>query len=308
MLGFDVAGQRGQVFTRADAHAAGLTDRQISARLRNGTFVALRPGVYAEPDLEGRDELVARTTAALLRLGPDAAASHRTAANLHGLALLGPALSLVDVTRPSAPDRTPDALPGVRALRAGLPDRDVTEVAGLRLTTVARTVFDVARTSSFRAGVVSADSAAHIGLITAGDVVDVAARCRRWPGKRRALEVARFLDPLSESVTESVSRVVIRDGGLPAPRTQVVLGDADGVIGRVDFFWDEGVIGEADGLVKYSGDNPTSLVTEKLRQERLEEAGFIVVRWTWWQLFNEPDRVVARIRRALQRAERTRCA
>lgn len=82
------------------------------------------------------------------------------------------------------------------------------------------------------------------------------------------------------------------------------------MIGRVDFFWAEyRVIGEADGRVKYVDESsPEALWAEKLRQERLENAGFIVVRWTWSEHFNDPFRVVARIRAAFARAGARRTA
>lgn len=302
----DIAGQSGKVFTRADALAAGVTDRQLGGRIRRGELHVLRPGVYV--DCPEDVDVVTLAAAAARKLGPDAVVSHQTAALLHGIALLGPRVARADVTRPAALDRTPDAYPGLRSLRAGLPSHHVVEIAGVRLTSPARTAFDLARTSSFRSGVVSVDSALHSGLTTSELMLEVARDCRRWPGKRRAVEAIEFGNPLCESVTESVSRVLIRDGGLPAPRLQVVLGDEDGVIGRVDFFWEEGVVGEADGRIKYSGDDLNPLWAEKLRQERLENAGFIVVRWTWGELFNDPDRVVRRIRRALERAAARRTA
>jgi hypothetical protein len=40
---------------------------------------------------------------------------------------------------------------------------------------------------------------------------------------------------------------------------------------------------------------------EKLRQERLEELGYTVVRLTWEQVTGEPERSAARIRRAFAR-------
>lgn len=307
----ETAALAGRVFTRADAIAAGFTARQIETCVRMGRWIVLRVGVYVDVSAVTPDDLALRARAALLRLGPTAAASHQTAARLQSIALLGPRVADVDVTRPAAPGQTPAQLPGVRALRSGLPANHVTVLGGIRQTIAARTVFDVARTSSFRAGVVTADSALHSGLTTVEELLTVAAACPRWPGRRRALEVIEFAEPLSESALESVSRVAFRDFGLPIPRPQVVIGDVEGPIGRVDFLWDEfGVVGEADGRVKYSDEDEddATLWVEKLRQERLEDAGFIVVRWTWKQLFNDPERVVARIRRAMARASARRTA
>jgi very-short-patch-repair endonuclease len=93
--------------------------------------------------------------------------------------------------------------------------------------------------------------------------------------------------------------------GLPAPELQVALGGASPV-GIVDFYWEDfGVIGEADGLLKYD-DAPDALRAEKLRQEALENLGFIVVRWTWEEIWRRPDVVEARLRNAFRRGARRR--
>lgn len=74
------------------------------------------------------------------------------------------------------------------------------------------------------------------------------------------------------------------DAGLPAPDLQVDIRDADGVwLARTDFLWEFAVVGEADGLEKY--DDLSVLRAEKLRQERLERAGLVVVRWTMNDVF-----------------------
>src|SRR5436305_15134139 len=101
----------------------------------------------------------------------------------------------------------------------------------------------------------------------------------------------------------------MRAAELPAPDLQVPLGvDDDGYpAGIVDFYWEEfGVVGEADGLVKYDEDeHPLSLRAEKLRQEALEALNFIVVRWTWDDIWRRPDWVMMRLRRAMKAGART---
>jgi very-short-patch-repair endonuclease len=90
------------------------------------------------------------------------------------------------------------------------------------------------------------------------------------------------------------------------PEPQVWLGDASGTIGRVDFLWRRcGLVGEADGRVKYR-DN--ELWLEKLRQERLEDAGFTVVRWTWAQAHVPDERFRHRVLAALDRGSSLRAA
>jgi hypothetical protein len=57
-------------------------------------------------------------------------------------------------------------------------------------------------------------------------------------------------------------------------------------------------VGEANGRVKYTdpyGPPERALVEEKARQLRLEEAGFVVVRWSGSEIQRDPDRVIDRI-------------
>jgi hypothetical protein len=71
---------------------------------------------------------------------------------------------------------------------------------------VARTVVDLARTSSFRAGVVVADSALRGKQVSKDELRAVVADCARWPGIRQANMVVEFSDGRSESTLESISR------------------------------------------------------------------------------------------------------
>lgn len=75
-----------------------------------------------------------------------------------------------------------------------------------------------------------------------------------------------------------------------------------GVLWRVDFLFAERVIGECDGAVKYA--DPQALWREKKRQEDLEQAGYIVVRWTWEEIVHRPWIVIRRILNAIERAQR----
>jgi very-short-patch-repair endonuclease len=113
-------------------------------------------------------------------------------------------------------------------------------------------------------------------------------------------------DDQSQSALESMSRWLFHARKLPMPEIQVLIGDDTDPFALADFYWREaGVIGEADGLLKYDG-SPDALRKEKLRQERLERLGFIVVRWTFDDLMNRPNEVVARVRDAIQRGLRKR--
>ncbi|HEU5034436.1 MAG TPA: DUF559 domain-containing protein [Mycobacteriales bacterium] len=289
------------------ADLASLVGRQAVCRaIDGGQVVHLGRGVVV-----GRDVLTSaapavehaqRIRSAQLRMGGVAVASHGSAALLHNLARLGRPSGRLRLTRGGGRYRRLDI--DARLHVCGLPPEHVTSAYGVSATTIPRTVVDLARQGTFRSGVVVADSALHAGC-TKRELSAVTDFCRRWPGVRTAREVVAFADSRAESPLESVSRVFMLERGIPMPELQVRLGDGDRVIGRVDFYWEQWrVVGEADGMLKY--DEPGALRREKLRQEALEDTGVIVVRWTWDDIWRQPDRTEARIRRALARGGRTR--
>jgi hypothetical protein len=180
----------------------------------------------------------------------------------------------------------------------------VTVRSGVRVTSVARTVVDFARTSPFKDAVVVADSALRTGQTSKDELLAVVADCAKWPGIRGARLVVDFCDGKSESVLESISRVAFRDHGIPAPELQVwVGGEEGGVLGRADFLWRRyRTIGEADGAVKYAD---TSRAISQLRRDAaLRRAGFQVVHFTWNEINRVPHQVAASIREAFRQSAR----
>ncbi|MDR0343059.1 MAG: type IV toxin-antitoxin system AbiEi family antitoxin domain-containing protein [Nocardiopsaceae bacterium] len=302
------------VVTREELTAGGLSDAGVRALVRRGSLQQVARGVYvraataakAGQDRAGQDRAAEaqRAAAALARLGPEAAASHWTAASIHGLDVLGrePA-GRVAVTRPRSGTGSRSSQRGISVHAAALPGRHVTLQQGVRVTSVARTVVDLARALPVRDGVVTADSALHAGRTSKRELERVLADCRRWPGLDRARQVVAFSDARPESVLESVSRVVFAEQELPPPDLQVWVGSDDWVIGRVDFLWREfATIAEADGTVKYA--NPSRALTQLQRDARLREAGFEVVHFTWQEIMQVPAEVAAAIREAFRRGRR----
>jgi hypothetical protein len=275
--------------------------------VRSGELVLLRRGVYARAESlaaaagDPARMHAFRVAAALLTADALASASHESGAILHGLDLLErPPERLVTLTRPPY-------LRGSRASRndlkihaAHLSPGHVTKHYGLPVTSVARTVVDLARTLPFQHGVVVADSALHARKTTRAELASVLAECSSWPGAGRARRVVAFSDHRSESVLESCARVTFDDYGLPAPELQLDIRDEQ-FIGRVDFCWlDYLTIAEADGMVKYA--DAGRAVKQLERDQLLREAGYKVVHFTWRQLFRETERVIGRIRGAFARS------
>jgi len=186
-----------------------------------------------------------------------------------------------------------------------LPEAHIRYRDGIPVTSVARTVVDLARTLPFRSGVVVADSALHGYQVGKGELEAVLRDCARWPGLVKARRVVAFSDWLAESPFESIARVAFADGGLPPPMLQVwIMGSRD-PIGRVDFLWDKhATIAEADGAMKYA--DPDRARQQLKRDSELRRAGYEVVHFTWRDLVTIPDQVIGWIRAAFARSARLR--
>ena len=198
---------------------------------------------------------------------------------MHGLPLVGASPKLPELT--VAP-RSNANLAEVHVHRAGIRRCDVVLLGEVAVTSVARTLIDVARARPLTCSVAAIDAALHNELVTADDLADCLLHCWNWPGIRRAQRAVRLSDARAESPLESVSRLVLNWLGLPRPEPQAWIFDQHGrLVGRVDFYWDQyGVFGEADGRVKYTELGET-LAREKERHETLENLGLVGVRWGW---------------------------
>ncbi len=307
-----VLGRLAGLATSADLATAGISPTRIRTQLKAGALVQLSRGVYALPRLaeaaetdRARQHALA-AAAAIRRAGSGVVASHQSAAIIHDLRLMSqPDGAGVTLSRSPHSSQSRSSRAGVRMHIAELPPEHWTTAGDVPVTTVARTVVDLARTVPFVQGVVVADSALHDKKTTRAALTAVVAACPRWPGARRAQQVIEFSDPRSESVLESIARVTFHEHGLPAPRLQAWVGGDEGVVGRADFFWPEhGTIGEADGAMKYT--SPQRAIRQLERDAWLREAGFEVVHFTWHQIVSVPWQVVAALQAAFQRGDAAR--
>lgn len=292
-------------FSHADAAAAGLTRARIRTLLASGAWIVLRRGVFCDATVAAHaDPMWLAAAAALAVMAAGTVVSHETAACLHDL----PTAITPDgvwLTRRPTSQHGSHRHPGIVERAAAVPPEHRTTLHGLPVTTVARTVVDLARHRSFNDGVVLTDTVLHHDRTTTRELIAVRDACACWPGIRRATRVLDFANGAAESPLESLSRLAFARFGLPAPSLQALIRCPDGARFRADFLWALWrVIGEADGRVKY--ERADDLWREKLREDRLREMGFEVVRWTWDDIANRPERVVARIRQAAERANRHR--
>ena len=282
------------VFDRYDARAAGLSDSALSRAVAAGRVVRVRRGLFAAPG-SLTPQIAALAAAAGLS---GAVVSHRSALLLHDLPVVGHPPPLPEVTV------VPSGRGSAHATllhRSSLPADHVVTVHGVAVTSVARTLVDVARARPVTTAVAALDCALHRRLVTYADLDAVLLRCWNWPGIRRAHRAIGLSDGRAESPLESVSRLVIGWLRLPVPTLQPLVLDPFGVpIARLDFYWEEfGAAGEADGRSKYS--DRDVLTAEKDRQEAAEDLHIPFARWGWQIASRQPQRLRAKIESALAR-------
>jgi len=125
--------------------------------------------------------------------------------------------------------------PGLRVRRDRLAESERTVVAGCRVTTAARTAWDLARRLPLVEAVVATDALARLGPFAPADLL---ARRLAEPGARgsqRLPEVVGLCDHRAESPMETRLRLALVRGGLPRPEVQFPVRDAHGfTLARVD--------------------------------------------------------------------------
>ncbi|MGO1166291.1 MAG: DUF559 domain-containing protein [Janibacter sp.] len=124
--------------------------------------------------------------------------------------------------------------------------------------------------------------------------------------RRRAEALLRLASPLAANPFESVLRWIVSDIPGLSVRPQVRITDDEGLIGVVDLADEELQIAlEADSF-EWHGDR-TALERDCIRYDRLTADGWLVLRFTWDQVMQHPERVRAlAVRTVAQRDARVR--
>lgn len=307
---------RGGVFRRADLSAWGVDSAVIPVMLRQQWWARLHHGVYVDRrTLEAATSPVdhhrLRAAASVFAIAGPAYLFAVSAAQRHGLPFDRATLGQVHIIRPLGRDSRAlrrrvtgiDRLTPAVVHQHTLTSEDLVELEGVPSVNRPLAAVSAASMASLEWAVVTLDAAAWQSPETMEQLGGLA---DEW-GRLRGIGTVRAAMPWvrtgAQTPLESLSRVRLVQGGLPEPRLQVPLYDADGLIGYVDMLWEDlGVVGEADGAVKYlSG---TVLLDEKRREDRIRALGLAVVRWSWDDIMREPTKVAARIRAAAHAGRR----
>ena len=280
-----------------DTHAA-LLRRAETLALTRGSAIRIqsvrrvRRGIYCT-DPRRTPSFEESVVAALLALPSGSVAAGSTAARLWRLEGLpfgdGEPLEFLVQARAGSIRQAGSVLRFEAFTGVDLPD-------GIPATSLPRTLVDLVARSSFGAGLVLVEAALR------GDptlTIELTRELSRRIPRRGAGNVRGVLavaDVLSESVLESHARALWISAGLPPPTQQAVIRREGRFVARVDFLWDDArLVVEVDGMGKY--DDPNALRDEKRRQNELVALGYTVLRFTWSDILDRPDHVVAHIHR-----------
>jgi hypothetical protein len=279
------------VVARRQLIALGVTGHGVKWRLATGRLHQVHRGVYAVGHMRLTRE--ARWMAAVLAGGKGAVLSHKAAAGLWGL-LPAPAKAEVTVARVL---RRRDAI----VFHFGrLPADEITHHDDVPVTTVARTLLDIAAARNPRLFERALNEAEYRRLY---DEVGLSALIARYPDRRGVPLIRSRLANLigiTRLELEECFIAFVDSFALARPELNVPLELAPGRWIEVDCLWhDARLIVELDSRAAHA--TSSRFDSDRERDRLLAVAGWRVVRVTWAHLRDAPERLAADLRRLLTR-------
>ncbi len=279
-----------------------LNDRVLRRLVAAERFVRIIHGCYVDAsvwaEMPVEDRRLARTLAvAHLNHRRRPVFSHHSAATIWGLPFYGLDSPRVHIlTRDDSPGHSSH---GVSRHIGRWNDDDVQEVEGMLVTSITRTLLDLARSAKPELAIACADAGLRKLFRARRDSsLDALAAWRRqqngtllglrgYPGAAHARKIVEEADPRADSPAESVSRLQIRRLEIPC-EIQAPVTMLDGARSWMDFeFLGQCSYGEMDGAVKYldpafrNGRTLDEvLIDEKRREDEVRGiTGYRVLRW-----------------------------
>ncbi|MFV8049773.1 hypothetical protein [Mycobacterium sp. 48b] len=244
------------------------------------------PDIYVRGEATLRD----RTIGAWLWSGRRAVIAGAAASALHGAAYVNADIPIELIWRNGRPPH------GLIVRNETYADDEITRVAGLPVTTPARTVFDLGRHLPRDEAVARIDALAWTLQVRVDDVVPL---IDRYPGARgsRALRIALpLVDAGADSPRETWLRLQLTDAGMPPEQTQITVIHDRRRIAIIDMGWEKYGVGvNYDGIFHQS--DRRRYVQDQKTMRKLEALGWIVIR-----VIAEDDivDVLTRVERALR--------
>jgi hypothetical protein len=191
---------------------------------------------------------------------------------------------------------------GLRTFDMRLHPTEFGDLGGMRITTVERTAFDVARQGRLDDAIARLDALGNATGFKVDDVLAVGDRHRGARGLRQLRTALDLYDPGAASPKETWLRLLLIRAGYPRPQTQIPVVSADGCRQYyLDIGWEDLML-----AVEYDGEqhrvDPIQFAYDIQRSEDLDELGWTRVRVV---KENRPTDVLHRIARAWHSKLRT---
>ncbi|HYO04293.1 MAG TPA: type IV toxin-antitoxin system AbiEi family antitoxin domain-containing protein [Mycobacterium sp.] len=272
------------VVTLSQARTIGLSKHAVNRRVRAGAWLRCAPGVYFADDRPFTD--LARIRAAVWSYGDSATASGLAAAWWQRLTRFAPTIVEVTVPRDSN-GRTRD---GSRVRRRDLTPADIVVERGLRVTALPLTVVEAAARRDGGAAIMDSALQRNIELSA---LWRAHLRNKGRHGAPRARRLLKAADDGARSAAERLLIQLLKDAGITGWVANLPVGGYCVDVG----FRACKVALEADGFAFHS--DPEAFQKDRVRQNHLMLLGWQVLRFTWLDLTEYPERVIAEIRRAI---------
>ena len=280
----DLLRRQDGVITLKQASEIGLSRQAVNRRVRSGHWRRCSRGVYFVDDRPFTD--AARIRVAVWSYGGRAAASGLAAAWWHGLTRFAPEIVEVTVPRNSSGRRRS----GSRPRRRDIAPCDLVDVRWLQVTALPLTVIEAAVRR--RGGVKLMDWALQRDV----ELRELWHAQMRNKGRYGSPAARRLLQAASDGARSAAERLLVkllREAGITGWRTNYPVGGY-----KVDVAFPHPKVAiETDGLAVHS--DADVFHQDRVRQNNITLLGWQVLRFTWLDLIEYPQRVIAVIRSAI---------
>jgi hypothetical protein len=269
----ELADRQWGVVSLAQLRALGIGARAVQQRAAAGRLHRIHRGVYAVGHRALRAD--GHRLAAVLACGPGAVLSHRSAA-AHW-ELLATSQERIDVTAP----RSRQGVPGIRLHTSrSLDAQDTTKHEGIPITTVHRTLLDLAATARDDQLERALAQAMYLQLYDHRAIDAVIARSNGHRGTKILADATKQEPQITKSMWEIRMLALVRGAGLPEPRCNEALHAPDHGVCYPDFYWPAyDLIVETDGWEAHR--TLAAFRSDRAKDAALTAAGYKVLRFTW---------------------------
>jgi len=256
----------GEIFIGSEAVAAGVVTRHELQRWYRPIFPNVHVPRGSDPSL--RD----RTVGAWLWSKRNGVVTGVAASALHGAEWVDDGIAIELLWNNTRPPR------GIIVRNERVSDDELTSIAGIPVTTPARTAFDLGRYLRRGQALARLDALMRAAPFSVEDVMLLTKQYKGARGVAKLKAVLPLVDGGAESPQETRLRLLFIDAGLPKPTTQIAIYDEHGrYVRTIDMGWEDFMVG-----AEYDGDQHRTSRTQYVKDQRvwpkLGQLGWNVVR------------------------------